>query len=406
MSKQIAIIGGGPAGLMAAQQLVGQNFDVHLYDAMPSLGRKFLMAGKSGMNLTHSEEFDKFLTRYHDASPLLKDIISDFGPDQIRDWAGSLGIETFIGSSGRVFPTDFKAAPLLRAWLRDLRQKGLTTHVRHHWTGWKGNHLSFETPGGEIELTPDACIIALGSVCWPKLGSDGAWQTFFQEKHIPIRPFKPSNCGFVVNWSDHFCENFAGQPVKSVSLKVGGLERKGDFVISQYGVEGSAIYTHSRALREEIEQHGHATLEIDLAPDKTIAQLESALSKPRGSKSLSTHIKRTTKLGGVKMALLRECLNKEIFNDMPALAKAVKALPLRLENTRPIEEAISCAGGVPFDILDHHLMLKQNPGLFLAGEMLDWDAPTGGYLLTACFALGRRAGQGCAAFLKEPVLQE
>ena len=399
MSKRIAIIGGGPAGLMAAQQVVGQGFDVHLYDAMPSLGRKFLMAGKSGMNITHSEDFDKFLTRYRDGSPVLTDIISDFNPDDIRQWVHSLGIETFVGSSGRVFPTDFKAAPLLRAWLRDLRQKGLTTHVRHHWTEWKDNQLTFETPDGPVICENDAVIVATGSACWPTLGSDGLWQELLEKSDIQIEPFKPSNCGFLVDWSDFLIERFAGSPVKSVALTAGSHTIKGDFVISNYGVEGSAIYTQSRRLREKIEQKGRAILFVDLCPDKSEEKICSALSRGRGSKSISTHIKRTTGLSGVKVALLRECLDKDVFSDMTKLGKGIKNLPITLTKTRPIEEAISCAGGVSFSELNKNLMVKKHPGLFLAGEMLDWDAPTGGYLLTACLATGKRAGLGCLGYI-------
>ncbi len=406
MSKQIAIVGGGPAGLMAAQQLVGQGFDVHLYDAMPSLGRKFLMAGKSGMNLTHSEDFTKFLTRYQDGSPLLQEIISEFQPDDIRKWVASLGVETFVGSSGRVFPTDFKAAPLLRAWVRHLKDNGLQTHVRHRWTGWTEKALVFDTPEGKKEVTPDATILALGSVCWPKLGSDGTWQNPFKTAGINLNPFKPSNCGFQVNWSDHLTKNFAGHPVKSVALDVAGKTTRGDFVVSSYGVEGSAIYTRSRELRLMLEETGQALLHIDLAPDKNIEQIKSALAQPRGSKSLSNHIRRTLGLKGVKMALLRECLDKDTFQSTEKLAHGLKSLPIKLTGTRPIEEAISCAGGVTFDNLDENLMVREQPGLFLAGEMLDWDAPTGGYLLSGCFALGKRAGLGCEKFLKEPVLPE
>ncbi len=399
--QKIVIIGGGPAGLMAAQQLVGKGFDVHLYDAMPSLGRKFLMAGKSGMNLTHNEEFETFLTRYSDNQARLVPIIKEFTPADIRQWALDLGIETFIGSSNRIFPTDFKAAPLLRSWLRTLRAKSLSIHVRHKWTGWQGKALTFETLNGPKEVQADAVILALGGVSWPKLGSDGSWQRAFQQEDIHILPFKPSNCGFHTDWSPHFKNRFAGEPVKSVTLDVDHVKVKGDFVITEHGVEGSAIYTHSRALRHQIEKTGSACVTLDLTPDRSLDKLVALLNKPRGSKSLATHLKRTTGLSGVKAGLLRECLDKESFNDLSRLAPAIKALPLYLSKPRPIEEAISCGGGVRMNQLDDNLMLKQKDGVFLAGEMLDWDAPTGGYLLTACFALGRRAGLGAETWLKK-----
>jgi len=399
--KQIAIIGGGPAGLMAAQHLLGLGLDVHLFDTMPSLGRKFLMAGKSGMNLTHSEDLDCFLSRYGPHREKLETIITNFGPEQIRNWANDLGVETFVGSSGRIFPTDFKAAPLLRSWLRDLRKKGLTIHVRHRWTGWTDEQaLCFNTPTGPFKFKSDATLLALGGVSWPKLGSDGAWQPVFKKAGGEISPFKASNCGFEVAWSDHFIEHFAGAPVKSVGLKVDGHSIKGEFVITKFGIEGSAVYTQSAQLRKLLEKNDTATLDLDLTPDRSIEKLLNGLNKPQGSKSLSTHIKRTTGLSGVKAALLRECLSKETFTNMGSLAVSIKATPIKITDMRPIEEAISCAGGVSFGQLDEHLMVQNKPGLFIAGEMLDWDAPTGGYLLTACFALGAHAGLGLAHWVK------
>jgi uncharacterized flavoprotein (TIGR03862 family) len=400
-SKQIAIVGGGPAGLMAAHHLIGRGFDVHLFDAMPSLGRKFLMAGKSGMNLTHSEDLDIFLSRYGAAYEKLEHSVTDFGPDQIRQWADDLGVETFIGSSGRVFPTDFKAAPLLRSWLRLLRQGGLTIHVRHRWTGWtETGALMFDTPSGPFEFKPAACLFALGGISWPKLGSDGTWIPAFKRADINLAPFKASNCGFHVPWSDGFKEKFAGEPVKPVALKVQAQSVKGEFVITPFGVEGSAIYTQSAHLRDQLECDGQAILHLDLTPDRSIENLLNALNKPQGSKSISTHIKRTIGLSGVKAGLLRECFSKDIYSDMTRLATSIKDTPLKITAMRPIEEAISSAGGVTFDQLDENLMIKQTPGIFLAGEMLDWDAPTGGYLLTACFALGRQAGLGIANWIE------
>lgn len=397
--KKIAIIGGGPAGLMAAHHLIDKGFDLHLFDAMPSLGRKFLMAGKSGMNLTHNEPLDKFLTRYHDDDGCVSKAVKGFTPQDIRDWCDSLGIETFIGSSGRIFPTDFKAAPLLRRWLSHLKAHGLTTHVRHKWTGWQEDQLSFETPKGTITQNFDAVLFAMGAISWPKLGSDGAWIAPFSNINIPIRAFQPSNCGFLRDWSDMFVDKFAGMPIKSVALRVEEDWTKGDFVISTYGVEGSAIYGQSRKLRLQLEQDGQATLYIDLAPERDLQHIQAALQKPRGSKSLSTHLKRQTGLPPVKIALLRELLDKDTFNDMNKLAAVIKNLPLPLKATRPVEEAISCAGGVDFNLLDNQLMIKDLPGHFLAGEMLNWDAPTGGYLLTGCFALGKKAAMGMENWL-------
>ncbi|NVK19556.1 MAG: TIGR03862 family flavoprotein [Methylocystaceae bacterium] len=398
--KRIAIIGGGPAGLMAAHHLIDKGHDLHLFDAMPSVGRKFLMAGKSGMNLTHNEPLDQFLTRYHDDNGHVGLAVQNFTPQDIRDWADHLGIETFVGSSGRIFPTDFKAAPLLRRWLSHLKNHGLQTHVHHKWTGWQDELLCFETPTGTITQKFDAVLFAMGAISWPKLGSDGAWIHPFADKHILLKPFKPSNCGFLCDWSEMFLEKFAGKPIKSVALRVDKAWTKGDFIISADGVEGSAIYTQSRALRLQLEEHGPAILYLDLLPDRDLNTIQTMLNKPRGSKSLSTHLKRQTGLPPVKIALLRELLDKDNFNDMGKLAAAIKNLPLPLNATRPIKESISCAGGVDFNLLDNHLMIKDLPGHFLAGEMLNWDAPTGGYLLTGCFALGKQAALGIESWLK------
>lgn len=399
-SLQIAIIGGGPAGLMAAQNLLDKGFDVHLFDAMPSLGRKFLMAGKSGLNLSHNEDFDIFLSRYTSDQNNLEAILRAFTPNDIRQWAENLGIETFVGSSGRIFPTDFKAAPLLRSWLRDLRQKGLTTHVHHRWNGWshEGN-LCFKTPNGPLEITATATVLALGGISWPKLGSDGSWLPAFETAQIDVSPFQASNCGFSVAWSDHFMDRFAGDPIKAVTLSVGSNHVKGEFVITKTGIESGAVYSQSARLREQLNHQGTAELFLDLTPDRSVQKLLSALNKPQGSKSLSTHIKRATRLSGAKAALLRECLSKDDFLDMSILAQKIKKLPIAITGMAPIEQAISSVGGVSFGQLDQNLMIRQHPGLFVAGEMLDWDAPTGGYLLTACFALGRHAGLGVAQWL-------
>ncbi len=397
----INIIGGGPAGLMAAQHLLEKGYRVDLFDAMPSLGRKFLMAGKSGMNLTHSEPFEKFITRYADGSPLLRDALENFTPQDIRNWAEHLGIETFVGSSGRVFPTDFKAAPLLRAWLKHMRGMGLKTHVHHRWVGWQDEQLVFETPQGLKTISSQATLFACGGVSWPKLGSDGNWIAPFDQNKIERLPFKASNCGFMCNWSDHFRERFAGAPVKSVGLKVDEHQTKGEFVITQAGIEGSVVYTHSRSLRIALEKNGVATLWLDLCPDRSLDNVQKSLQKPKGTNSLSNHIRKTLKLDGVKMGLLRECVAQETMQDTNSLAEAIKALPVKVQAPQTIEEAISCAGGISFAALDDNLMVKSRPGTFAAGEMLDWDAPTGGYLLTACFALGKQAAHGIACWLQQ-----
>lgn len=399
--SKVAIIGGGPAGLMAAQALLPAGAEVHLFDAMPSLGRKFLMAGKSGLNLTHSEPLETFLTRFGDASPALSDAMRAQGPQALRDWAASLGIETFIGSSGRIFPKDFKAAPLLRAWLKDLRRQGLVTHVRHRWQGWtEEGALLFETPSGSAEVKADATILALGGASWPQLGSDASWTAWLEARGVTVNGFRPANCGFDVHWSEHLRTRFAGAPVKSVVLSFDGENHRDEFVISETGIEGSGVYALSAALRDALDTKGAATLTLDLAPDRSADRLAADLARPRKGQSLANHLRKAAGIEGVKAALLRECLPKESFDDPVRLAAGIKALPLTLEGTRPIAEAISSAGGVSFDELDAHFMLKKLPGIFCAGEMLDWEAPTGGYLLTACFATGKAAGLGAAQWLR------
>lgn len=398
--KRLAIIGGGPAGLIAAEALLGKGIEVHLFDAMPSLGRKFLMAGKSGLNLTHSEPFEAFVTRFGAARPHLDAALRAFTPEALQAWAKELGVETFIGSSGRVFPTDFKAAPLLRAWLRRLRGTGLTIHVHHRWQGWTADGaLSFATTGGMVEFKADAAILALGGASWPQLGSDGSWRPWLEARGATVHPLKPANCGFDIAWSELMRQRFAGAPVKPVTLTFNGETHRGEFVISAHGVEGSGIYAHSAALRDEIAATGEALLTLDLAPDRSTQRLAGELAHPRGKLSMANHLRKSAGIEGVKAALLRELLPAETFGDPARLAAGIKALPLRLKSPRPIAEAISSAGGVAFEALDEHFMLRSAPGIFCAGEMLDWEAPTGGYLLTACFATGRLAGEGALRWL-------
>ena len=394
MAHRVAVIGGGPAGLMAAETLVAGGVEVDLYDRMPSLGRKFLLAGRGGLNLTHSEPRESFLARYGDRQPEIEPLIAAFGPDDLRAWAKSLGVETFVGSSGRVFPQEMKAAPLLRAWLHRLRQTGVRFHVRHRWLGWVGDALGFETPEGMNSVRADAVVLALGGGSWSRFGSDGAWVPILAGRDIPVAPLKPANCGFDVGWSEHFRGRHAGEPVKSVALEWAGERRQGEFVITGTGVEGSLIYGFAARLRDAIERAGVAEIHLDLMPDWALPRLAKEIAHPRGARSLSSHLQSRVGLKGVKTALLREILDAATFADPGRLAAAIKSLPLRLVAPRPLEEAISSAGGVAFGALDERLMVRALPGVFCAGEMLDWEAPTGGYLLTACFATGEAAAQG------------
>ena len=402
----IAIIGGGPAGLMAAEAASTADAQVDLYDAMASVGRKFLLAGKGGLNLTHSEPSEKFLSCYGVRRARIAPLLALFGPDALRAWARGLGIETFVGSSGRVFPTDLKAAPLLRAWLRRLRQAGVRFQMRHRWSGWdQQGALSFATPEGNRSVRADAVVLALGGGSWPKLGSDASWVPLLAGRGLHIAPLQPANCGFDVGWSEHFRMKFAGHPVKSVAVVMRsntGAEswHPGEFVITETGVEGGVIYAVSASLRDEILVKGVAMLRLDLAPDRDMPRLTHDLSRPRGKRTMATHLQRQAHIEGVKAGLLREVVSKEDFTDPVRLAAAIKSLPLRLVAPRPLEEAISTAGGVPFEALDARLMVRTLPGVFCAGEMLDWEAPTGGYLLTACFATGSVAGAGAVAWLR------
>jgi uncharacterized flavoprotein (TIGR03862 family) len=376
---------------------------VDLYDAMPSVGRKFLMAGKGGLNLSHAEPREQFLSRYGDRRLFVEPWLAAFGADELRAWARDLGVETYVGSSGRIFPTDMKAAPLLRAWLHRLRANGVKFHARHRWLGWSTDGaLRFATVSGETLVRADAVVLALGGGSWAKLGSDGAWVPMLETAGVAVAPLRPANCGFDVAWSPFFRNKFAGQPVKSVAATFGGIRRRGEFVVTELGVEGGLIYALSASLRNAIETQGHADLEIDLLPDKSMDHVGNEVEHPRGSRSLSSHLQSRLGITGVKAGLLRECVPKEEFTTgavPPWLTFAIKGLKLRLVAPRPLDEAISSAGGVRFDALDEHLMLNNKPGIFCAGEMLDWEAPTGGYLLTACFASGRAAGQGVLAWL-------
>ncbi len=403
----IAIIGGGPAGLMAAEAALAGGAQVDLYDSMASIGRKFLLAGKGGLNLTHSDPPELFLTRYGERRDQVAPWLAEFGPEALRAWARGLGVETYVGSSGRVFPIDMKSAPLLRAWLRRLRQAGLTVHVRHRWCGWgDGGALRFETPEGPLAVRADAVIFAMGGGSWPKLGSDGAWVPIFAARAVPIAPLQPANCGFDVGWSEHFRAKFAGHAVKTVGVVAKSpsgsvMRRMGEFVITETGVEGGVIYAVAPFLREEIQATGRGTLRLDLAPDRELPRLIKDLAQPRGKKTMATHLQRRAHIEGVKSGLLREYVSKEDFTDPTRLAAAIKSLTLTLAAPRPLAEAISTAGGVGFEGLDSRLMLRALPGVFCVGEMLDWEAPTGGYLLTACIASGRAAGVGAVAWLTE-----
>ncbi len=398
----VAIIGAGPAGLAAAEAAAAAGAAVTLFDAMPSVGRKFLLAGKGGLNLTHSEPLDRFLARYGGAAARLAPHIRACDPAGLRDWAAGLGIETFVGSSGRVFPTDFKAAPLLRVWLRRLDRLGVRRRVRHRWLGWAADgRLLFATPAGQIQVGAAATVLALGGASWPQLGSDVAWTGLLAERGIRPAPLRPANCGFDVagGWSAPLRERFAGAPVKPVVLSFGGQAVKGELMLTATGIEGSPVYALSAALRDAIARDGRAVPELDIKPDWSAERLARELARPRGSRSVSSHLSRATGLHGAAAALVREVLPPATLVADPArLAAELKRLPLPLAAPRPLAEAISTAGGVRFADLDDWLMLAALPGVFAAGEMLDWEAPTGGYLLTACFATGRAAGSGAAAW--------
>ena len=401
---RIAVIGGGPAGLMAAQAAAERGAQVALFDAMPSVGRKFLLAGRGGMNITHAEGYQSFVTRYGRQSHRLRPALDQFGPQQVRDWVHGLGVDTFVGSSNRVFPTDMKAAPLLRAWLHRLRESGVQFHMRHRWTGWQDGQLAFDTPDGRRLLAFDAVILALGGGSWARLGSDGAWVPLLQGQGVAVAPLAPANCGFDVAWSGHFSSRHAGEPLATVAITAKDIDgltirRQGQFVITEGGVEGSLIYALSAALREQIAVDGHTTIWLDLAPDHSAERVFDEVTRPRGARSMSSHLQSRLGIKGVKSGLLRECVSAADFVDPETLARAIKLLPVTLLRPRPIDEAISSAGGVEFDGVDGS-MLRAMPGVFVAGEMLDWEAPTGGYLLTACLAGGKAAGEQAVAWLE------
>ncbi len=398
---KIAVIGAGPAGLMAAETLLAGGAKVDIYDAMPSAGRKFLLAGKSGLNLTHAEPYDQFLSRYGNDAHWIKPYLDKFPSKALRKWVQELGIKTFVGSSGKVFPEGMSALPLLNAWLERLREKGTKFHFRHRWLGWgEENALRFDIGGGKILTVADGVVLALGGGSRPKTGSNAAWIPTLEKRGIQINPLKASNCGFDIPWTDHLKKRFAGHPVKSVEFSFGGVSRRGEFVITENGVEGSLVYAFSAALRDEIEKSGSATIQLDLMPERGDEKLKKALAATRGSRSMGTFLKKRIGLSGVKAALLWEVLPRGNAPDLGLIGATLKSLELKLIAPRPLEEAISSAGGLCLNQLDEKLMLRKIPGIFCAGEMLDWDAPTGGYLLTACFATGRAAGNGLVNWLE------
>ena len=400
---RVAIIGGGPAGLMAAEVLAAAGVQVDVYDAMPSVGRKFLLAGKGGMNITHAEDPAAFVARYRERATEVGQWLANFDGAAVRDWIHGLGIATFVGSSGRVFPADMKAAPLLRAWLARLRAAGVRFHMRHRCVDFSKDALRFDTPDGSVTGHADAVILAMGGGSWKRLGSDGAWVAPLRDLGVQVRELAPSNCGFEVDWSEHFRQRYAGTPLLTVAVAMAAgtdaSARQGQFVITGHGVEGSLIYALSAALREQIEQQGSATIWIDLAPDFSADKVAAQVAHPRGARSLSSHLQSRLGIKGVKSGLLHECLSRDDFQDPATLARAIKRLPLVLRRARPIDEAISSAGGITFDALDTRSMLRAVPGVFACGEMVDWEAPTGGYLLSACFASGRAAASGVLAWL-------
>ena len=411
-AQRIAVIGAGPAGLMAAEHIANAGLAVDVFDAMPSVARKFLLAGIGGMNITHAEDYDTLVTRYGGAQSQLKPILDDLPPLELRAWIHALGVDTFVGTSQRVFPTDMKAAPLLRAWLHRLRSSGVTFHPRHRWTGWNNNTPQdgwvFATPDGEVTHQFDAVVLALGGASWAKLGSDGRWCEPLAQMQVDIAPLKPTNCGFEIPWSDFIRERFAGTPLKNIALSItdkdGNSEyKKGEFVLSEYGIEGSLIYAISAPLRDLIDTNGEKTAEffLDWLPNMTVEQIIKKLDQPRKGMSFSNVLRKKLNLPALTNALLKECCPTLNNNNSTDVANAIKAMPMRPQQTRPIDEAISSAGGVCFDSTNSNLMLEQLPGVFVAGEMLDWEAPTGGYLLTACFATGKRAGLGLVQWLQE-----
>jgi len=403
-TSRVAVIGGGPAGLMAAEVLAAAGVQVDLYDAMASVGRKFLLAGKGGMNITHAEPYADFVQRYGARSARVQPWLDAFDPAALRAWIHGLGVDTFVGTSGRVFPADMKAAPLLRAWLARLRTSGVHLHMRHRWLGWHGDALHFATPEGEIDVHHDAVILALGGASWARLGSDGKWVPLLAARGVEVAPLLPSNCGFDTDWSDHFSSRFAGSPLTTVAIAwrdAGGnmVKRQGQCIVTATGIEGSLIYALSGPVRDQLLVEGSATIWLDLLPDIDAGKVAAELMRGRGSRSMASHLQSRLGIKGVKAGLLREVLGAAAYADPAQLARALKQLPVTLKRTRPIDEAISSAGGVTFDAMTG-AMLTALPGVFVAGEMIDWEAPTGGYLLSASFASGRAAAVDALAWLR------
>ena len=386
MTKKALVIGGGPAGLMAAEQLVTAGLSVTIAEAKPTLGRKFLMAGKSGLNLTMDEAVSAFLPNYYDARTYLDPLIASFGPQEVKEWTEKLGQQIFIGTSGRVFPKVMKASPLLREWIARLRGSDVSLRTNWKLTGFIDNNAQFQTPDGAKNIIADVVVLAMGGASWARLGSDGAWA----EQFGPITPFQPANCAFAMDWTDHMTK-FFGTPIKNITLRAGDMTSRGEIIVSRNGIEGGGIYSVSRALRTGVP------LKIDLKPDWTVDQVESALSKSRGKESQTNHLRKALKLDPIKIALMRE-ITPQLPQNAQELAKIVKCLSITTLEPRPMDQAISTAGGIPWNRLDAGLMLLDRPGIFCAGEMIDWEAPTGGYLITACLATGRWAGLHAAQF--------
>ncbi len=401
VTRLIAVIGGGPAGLMAAEQAVQQGARVVVFEAMPTVGRKLLMAGKSGLNITHAEDRSAFDTRYGAARAPLQAALDAFSAPELRDWCAALGVETFVGSSGRVFPKAMKASPLLRAWLTRLVAQGVEIRTRHRWTGFAADGLTFDTPAGQVVEDFDATVLALGGASWPRLGSDAAWVPILEQRGVAVSAFRPANCGFEVGWSEVMTARFAGQPIKAIVARSAAGRIAGEFVVTRWGIEGSLVYAHSAALRDAVERDGTAQLELDLAPGRAVERLAQDLARQPAKASLSNRLRKGAGLDGVKLGLLRECVPDLATRTPDTLAAAIKSVPLNVKRPRPIAEAISVAGGIGWDGMDERFMLKAMPGIFVAGEMLDWEAPTGGYLLTACFATGRAAGQAAVEYAME-----
>jgi hypothetical protein len=398
-----AVIGGGPAGLIAAETLASARagVEVTVYDRMPTLGRKFLIAGRGGLNLTHSEPLPRFLARYRHAAPALIRAVEAFPPPALRAWCEDLGQPTFVGSSGRVFPQAMKASPLLRAWRARLAGLGVRFALRRRWTGWdESGALRFEGPGGEVTAArAGIAILALGGASWPRLGSDGGWAEILRERGIAVAPLRPANCGFVVEWSEHMRARFSGTPLKRIALSFAGETGRGEAMITARGIEGGAVYTLAAPIRDALAEGRDATLHIDLRPDLALDEIARRLAAPRKKQSLASFLRKTLALAPAAIALLHETKGAGFPAEPAALARRIKSVPLRLAAPFPIERAISSAGGITFAEFDDALMLRKLPGVFAAGEMLDWEAPTGGYLLQACFATGRSAAAGALHWL-------